>query len=210
MSNILIRSFDNTAFGVEYDRHGVKKMAYATKEVIITAGAIETPKLLMLSGIGPRTHLADLGVPVIADLPVGKNFQDHLAVLLGPFFVDPPRSFLIDRDITLKSFYEYKSDGNGPLSTSIFQGAAMISSKFAKATGVWNWPDILMLLSGVAGHKTFAKDMAHAFNMNAKIIKKYYHHAAGRDSFMIFVAVETSRKGGILRWRKRRWMHHQV
>lgn len=124
----------------------------------------------------------------MADLPVGKNLQDHLAVVLGPFFVDPPRSFLIDRDITLKSFYEYKSDGNGPLSTSIFQAAGMISSKRAKVSQEWNWPDILLLLSGMAGHKTFARDMAHAFNLNQKLIKKYYHHAAGRDSFIIFVS----------------------
>jgi len=58
----LIRGFDNTAFGVEYDRHGLKRYAYATKEVIISAGTVETAKLLMLSGIGPKTHLADLGV----------------------------------------------------------------------------------------------------------------------------------------------------
>jgi choline dehydrogenase-like flavoprotein len=103
--------------------------------VILAAGTVESAKLLMLSGIGPKTHLADLGINLVADLPVGKNLQDHLAVYLGPFFIDPPRSFLIDRDITLKSFYEYKSDGNGPMSSSLFQAAAMISSKKNKWAG---------------------------------------------------------------------------
>lgn len=50
----------------------------ARKEVIIAAGTVHTPQILMLSGIGPRTALEDLGIPVKVDLPgVGSNFQDH-------------------------------------------------------------------------------------------------------------------------------------
>lgn len=52
----------NVAYGVEYDRHGRMRVAYATREVIITAGLINTAKLLMLSGIGPSPHLESLNV----------------------------------------------------------------------------------------------------------------------------------------------------
>lgn len=50
------------------------------KEVIVSAGAINSPQLLMLSGIGPRKHLTEKGIPVISDLPVGRNFHDHHSV----------------------------------------------------------------------------------------------------------------------------------
>ncbi len=48
--------------GVEYDRHGMRKVATATKEVVLSAGAINTPKILMLSGIGPKAHLESFQV----------------------------------------------------------------------------------------------------------------------------------------------------
>lgn len=54
----------------------------AVKEVIMSAGALKTPQLLMLSGIGPAEHLSEFGIPVVADLPVGYNLQDHLGTNL--------------------------------------------------------------------------------------------------------------------------------
>ena len=50
--------------------------------MILAGGAFNTPPLLMLSGIGPAAHLADMGIDPVADLPVGKNLQDHLAVII--------------------------------------------------------------------------------------------------------------------------------
>ena len=57
-----------------------KLKVFAHKEVILSAGAIDTPKLLLLSGIGPKKQLEALGIESIADLPVGKNFIDHPCV----------------------------------------------------------------------------------------------------------------------------------
>jgi 4-pyridoxate dehydrogenase len=54
----------------------------ATREVIVASGTFNTPQLLMLSGIGPAAHLREHGIKTVADLPVGKNLQDHLAVLI--------------------------------------------------------------------------------------------------------------------------------
>lgn len=50
------------AYGVEYERHGAIKHAFAKKEIILSAGSMNTPQILMLSGIGPRRHLRHIGV----------------------------------------------------------------------------------------------------------------------------------------------------
>ena len=65
--------------GVEYVHDGRREQVRAQREVLLCAGVIDSPKLLMLSGIGPADHLESLGIPVIADMPgVGANLQDHL------------------------------------------------------------------------------------------------------------------------------------
>lgn len=67
------------AIGLEFVSAGVTHTARARREVILAAGSINSPQLLMVSGIGPAAHLTDIGIPVVHDLPgVGKNLQDHL------------------------------------------------------------------------------------------------------------------------------------
>ena len=70
------------ARGVEYKQGGATQRASASREVILAAGAFNTPQLLMLSGIGPAEHLRSFGINVAADLPVGKNLQDHLGAYM--------------------------------------------------------------------------------------------------------------------------------
>src|SRR5690606_24050482 len=67
------------AVGVEYARGGSVQVVRAEREVILAAGAVASPQLLLLSGLGPARDLEALGIPVIADRPeVGRNLQDHL------------------------------------------------------------------------------------------------------------------------------------
>jgi choline dehydrogenase len=82
---------NNRCVGVEYVQNGNRLTAYASSEVIVSCGAIESPKLLMLSGIGDPEHLKSVDVPVTVDLPgVGQNFQDH-PLVIGPIgLMDEP------------------------------------------------------------------------------------------------------------------------
>ncbi|KAJ5605314.1 glucose-methanol-choline (gmc) oxidoreductase [Penicillium lagena] len=78
-----------TAEGVE--QNGGEQCFTARLEVILSAGSINTPKLLILSGVGPKVHIKELGIPLIADLPgVGQHLQDHYAI---PFQWETNESF---------------------------------------------------------------------------------------------------------------------
>lgn len=71
------------ATGIRYIQGGIEKTAEARREVILCGGAVNSPQLLLLSGIGPAEELAALGIPVVADLPgVGRNLLDHLTVVM--------------------------------------------------------------------------------------------------------------------------------
>jgi choline dehydrogenase-like flavoprotein len=108
------------AVGVELADHGVIR---ANREVILSAGAIGSPRLLQLSGIGPADHLTDLGIPVVLDQPnVGANFQDHLDLFViaecsGPFTYDryakPVWSALAG--------LQYLLTRKGPVASSLFE-----------------------------------------------------------------------------------------
>ena len=69
--------------GVEYSRGGAMHYAQARRETILSAGAIGSPQILQLSGIGPAPLLKKLGIPLVHDLPVGENLQDHLQLRLA-------------------------------------------------------------------------------------------------------------------------------
>ncbi len=69
--------------GVEYSHEGTMHFAAARREVILSAGAIGSPQILQLSGIGPAALLRQHGIPLVHDLPVGENLQDHLQLRLA-------------------------------------------------------------------------------------------------------------------------------
>jgi len=70
------------AVGVEIANGNEREIIYATKEVVLSGGSVGSAQILMLSGIGPAAHLGELGIDVVADLPVGQNLHDHLFVPL--------------------------------------------------------------------------------------------------------------------------------
>ncbi|KAJ8680050.1 hypothetical protein QAD02_015837 [Eretmocerus hayati] len=94
VDRILIDPERRTAFGVEFTKEEKKIQVLANKEVILCAGPINSPKLLMLSGIGLQDHLKDIGIPLLQDSPVGENLMDHLTFLGLNFLTNDTGSIL--------------------------------------------------------------------------------------------------------------------
>ncbi|XP_015525038.1 glucose dehydrogenase [FAD, quinone] [Neodiprion lecontei] len=102
------------AIGIEYHKNGKYYMVRASKEVIITAGTIHSPHLLLLSGVGPEDDLKYMGIDVVNDLPgVGYNLHDHTEYQLG-FTIDEPDVF----DDNWAALAEYVGFQTGALSST--------------------------------------------------------------------------------------------
>ncbi|KAL5273295.1 hypothetical protein ACFFRR_000204 [Megaselia abdita] len=97
-------------------KDGVKMTAYANKEIILSAGTVGTAQLLLLSGIGPPQQLVPLGIPVVRNLPVGFNLQNH--AFTNIFFKVPSNTSVTDKQ-TLGAFQDYLFRNTGPLTIGL-------------------------------------------------------------------------------------------
>ncbi len=117
------------AVGVRYRQGGVIKTARCRGEVLLSAGSIQSPQLLQLSGIGPRALLEARGVPVVVDAPgVGENLQDHLQIRLG-FECTRPITTNDQLNSTfgkMKIGLEWLLSRSGPLAVGINQGGCFM------------------------------------------------------------------------------------
>ncbi|ODM93744.1 Glucose dehydrogenase [FAD, quinone] [Orchesella cincta] len=134
----------NKAVGVKYNNSNNEIISvYATKEVIVSAGAYGSPMLLMKSGIGPKEVLESSGIPLIKELPVGNNLQDHPIVPIQ--LIINNKSLLFDpvRDLTPENLELYQREGVGPYTTTAGLFAqAYVASTVATAEGEEDWADI--------------------------------------------------------------------
>ncbi|GJQ78175.1 hypothetical protein Trydic_g2506 [Trypoxylus dichotomus] len=105
----------DTAYGVEYYKNGRAYIAYAQKEVILSAGAIGSPHILLLSGIGPAEQLLKFGIRPIRDLPVGQKLLDHPAYYNLGFTFNQPISFNNTDALEDRRFTQLFNEGTGPL-----------------------------------------------------------------------------------------------
>lgn len=116
---------DGHATGVEVERDGTVEVIRAEREVILSTGAYESPKLLMLSGVGPATALAPFGIEVVQDLPVGQGLQDHYMTLLN--FRTDTESLL--GAATTENAALLQSEGRGPLTSNIGEAGGFFRSR---------------------------------------------------------------------------------
>ncbi|HET7715070.1 MAG TPA: choline dehydrogenase [Bauldia sp.] len=119
------------ATGVAYLRDGVPHLAHASREVIVSGGAINSPQLLKLSGVGPGAELGELGIPLVHDLPgVGENLQDHLEFYFQVASKEPVTLFsatgLVSRTLV---GLQWMTRGEGLGASNHFEAGGFIRSR---------------------------------------------------------------------------------
>lgn len=132
-------------------RGGREYVVRATKEVILAAGTINSAKILMMSGIGPEENLSPCRIPVIKELPVGKNLQDHVNTPI-PFLLKdtPPESGTTFSELILNTFsskFQYYALGTGPLSASGIEVEAFVYSGLEQDSKT---PDLQFIFLGTS------------------------------------------------------------
>jgi choline dehydrogenase len=117
----------NRATGVTYRRGGVSETVTADAEVVLSAGAIGSPQILMLSGIGPGAHLREMGIDVAVDSPgVGQNLQDH--PVSGALFYTKNTTDVAEF-LTLGNLIKAQKLGRGPLSSNVAEAGSFFRSR---------------------------------------------------------------------------------
>ncbi len=135
----------NAATGVYVEIDGITRHALARREVILAGGTINTPQLLMLSGIGPAAHLAEHGIPTLVDAPeVGANLQDHLVAGLAP----EARGGSLYGAEKLAQLADYLTRRRGMLTSNVGEGCGFVRTEVADRAGMADdLPDIEIIFA---------------------------------------------------------------
>lgn len=189
VQKLLIDPNTRAAYGVQFQRDNQLFEVHSTRETILCAGAIQSPQLLMLSGVGPALHLEDVGIHTIVNLAgVGENLQDHVALggvvylIKNPFSSDA-LSFILPKIIngqTMQSFLQQE----GPLyAMGASEVMAYISSKYQDPSV--DWPDLQIFFasySDVADGGLFSRRSA---GVTYEYYSQVYERSVYHDAFMI-------------------------
>ncbi|XP_067121218.1 glucose dehydrogenase [FAD, quinone]-like isoform X1 [Centruroides vittatus] len=168
------------AIGVQFEHKNKVKESRVTREVILSAGAINSPQILMLSGIGPKEHLQKMGIPVVSDLPVGKNLQDHVTVGL-PFTVEKVVTYNIVESIILGILPYFIKEG--PLTGLITETIGFISTKYNNQS---KWPDIELMFSSATPSSDNGLIIKNVFGITEELWEKVFQPNTGISSFFCF------------------------
>ncbi|GBP68503.1 Glucose dehydrogenase [Eumeta japonica] len=174
-SKVVIEPETKRAYAVEYFHNGIKYKVRSRREVILSAGPIASPQLLMLSGVGPQDHLQKFGIPVIKNLNVGKSLYDHIAFPGVIFKLNTSNASILEhKAATLPNLVQWMQYGDGLLSTpALIEGIGYI--KTSASNDPEQVPDIELVSFG----GSITSDSGGAFRKGITITDKTYYSAFG-------------------------------
>ena len=180
---------DKKATGVYVVRDGRKQFIKAKKEVIVSAGAIGSPQILMLSGVGPKEHLKQFGIEVVADLPVGQNLQDHQMTLMFSN-INQKISITGGSKTSMLSKIKYNLFGSGPLATGAADGMGFFyldESKRGKT-----YADMQFMFFSFLTYINY-------FKFTDEVVKEYLAQDPNEEGFTTFVSPTHQKSVGTIK-----------
>ncbi|KAF6198722.1 hypothetical protein GE061_006744 [Apolygus lucorum] len=207
VQKILIDPTTKRATGVIFEKNGRVYQVNARKEVIMSAGSIGSPQLMMLSGIGPARHLRDMRIPVHADLPVGMNLQDHIG--LGGLLFTIKKGSALDMNDTLTFATQYAEKAGGPLTIpGGLEVIAFVKTKYADP--LQDLPDIEFHI-GSGGIITDNGDHIYkTFGLSKETYLRMYKDVEHREVLTILPCLLRPRSVGFLKLRSSKPSDHPL
>lgn len=190
VEKILINPHTKEAFGVQFIKDDRRYVVFASKEVILSAGAIQSPQIMMLSGVGPRIHLEKLKIPVVLDLPgVGENLQDHVASGGGSYTITNPvgnetLSIVIPKLLQVDSIRKFSFEQRGPLyAMPACEIMGFVNTKYQDPAK--DRPDVQYFLASFADSSDGGLFGKRASGMSDDYYAEVYEQILFRDAVMI-------------------------
>ncbi|KXJ81726.1 hypothetical protein RP20_CCG018256 [Aedes albopictus] len=201
VTNVLIDKETKTALGVRYTRNGMSFTVMAKKEVILSAGAFGSAQLLMLSGVGPKDHLSDMGIELIQNLPVGETLYEHPGAIGPVFTIGKHIDNLINFDygITVSSAVQYLF-GRGMFTCSLTESLGYLKSTVSPNSDP-AWPDVeLIQIAGTIGDDS-SPSAQNYFRITDEIMTVYFKPLFTVRAFMYLPMLMHPRTKGSLKLR---------
>lgn len=177
---------NKVATGVTLIKSGVKRIVNARKEVILSAGSVGSPHILLLSGIGPKQHLESMNIKLVQDLPVGKNLQDHV-MMIYPSDINSTSYSIVKSSVEEPwSLAEYLLFKRGLLSTTGFVGTAFIRTE----NNSEKYPDIQLHIIAAQPDLQFMK-------LNSTFLKNVFHNGSKEGITLLAVILHPKSRGSV-------------
>lgn len=200
VTRIMIDPISKLAFGVEFVKDQKLYHVRATKEVVLSGGSVNSPQLLMLSGVGPRKELAKHRIPVIKELSVGENLQDHIGLGGLTFLVNQPVSIVENRFHTMSTVLQYAVFGQGPLTIlGGVEGLAYVNTKYANSS--LDWPDIEFHFVSGSTNSDGGSQLRKAHGLTDAFYRSVFEPINNRDAWSIIPMLLRPRSVGSIRLR---------
>ncbi|XP_063238140.1 glucose dehydrogenase [FAD, quinone]-like [Bacillus rossius redtenbacheri] len=196
VTRILIDPRTKAAYGVEFVNKRRTFRVMAKREVIVSAGAVNSPQLLMLSGIGPREHLRSLKIPVIKDLKVGYNLMDHIALGGLVFICNSSSLRTYDLIANPNNYIQYFSNQSGPF--TVPGGCEAISFFDLKnPNDTDGYPDMEIFFQG--GSIVSDPTLRRNFGIDDTLFDEVYKEIENEDTWMVLpMILRPKSKGRIM------------